>query len=133
MNEYERKASVLPKTLESSEGSNGVPELKLITSGERAGSSLNFYLQIDNTVYKYHVLQGCTTLDKITLKCVQDRKNIPAEKRCQHDIYAGMPFVEPVITRMQRGLELALTSEKRRYLLDYESERKSSSRTKKVL
>ena len=30
MNEYERKASVLPRTLESSEGSNGVPELKLM-------------------------------------------------------------------------------------------------------
>ena len=30
MNEYERKASVLPRNLESSEGSNGVPQLKLI-------------------------------------------------------------------------------------------------------
>ena len=38
MNEYERKASVFPKILESSEGSNGVSELKLITSGQRAGS-----------------------------------------------------------------------------------------------
>jgi hypothetical protein len=86
MNEYERKASVLPKTLESSEGSNGVPELKLITSGQRTGSSLNFYLQIGNAVYKYYVLQGCTTPDKITLKCVQDRNTIPAEKRCQHRV-----------------------------------------------
>ena len=53
MNEYERKASVLPKTLESSEGSSGVPELKLITSGQRACSRLNFYQQIGNTVYRY--------------------------------------------------------------------------------
>ena len=48
MNEYERKASVLPKTVECSEGLNGVPELKLITSGTRTGSSLTFYLQIDD-------------------------------------------------------------------------------------
>jgi hypothetical protein len=67
MNEYERKASVLPKNLESSEGSNGVPELKLITSGTRAGSSLNFYLQIGNSVYKYLVYQAATTPEKIML------------------------------------------------------------------
>ena len=67
MNEYERKASVLPKNLESSEGSNGVPQLKLITSGTKTGTSLNFYLQISNTVYKYIVHQSCSTPDKITL------------------------------------------------------------------
>ena len=67
MNEYERKASVLPRNLESSEGSNGVPQLKLITSGTKTGTSLNFYLQIGNTVYKYIVHQSCSTPDKITL------------------------------------------------------------------
>ena len=33
-----KEASVFPKILESSEGSNGVSELKLITSGQRADS-----------------------------------------------------------------------------------------------
>ncbi|CBY07432.1 unnamed protein product [Oikopleura dioica] len=62
MNEYERKASVLPKTVECSEGLNGAPELKLITSGTRTGSSLNFYLQIDD--FGEHIIFGmikCTT------------------------------------------------------------------------
>jgi hypothetical protein len=86
MNEYERKASVLPKTLESSEGSNGVPELKLITSGEKCGSSLHFYLQIGNTVYKYLVHQSCTTPEKITLKCVHDCNYKPADQRCPHKV-----------------------------------------------
>ena len=67
MNEYERKASVLPRNLESSEGSNGVPQLKLITSGTKTGTTgLNFYLRIGNTVYKYIVHQSCSTPDKIT-------------------------------------------------------------------
>jgi hypothetical protein len=86
MNEYERKASVLPKNLESSEGSNGVPELKLITSGTRAGSSLNFYLQIGNSVHKYLVYQAATTPEKIMLKCEQSRSSIPADKRCPHKV-----------------------------------------------
>jgi hypothetical protein len=86
MNEYERKASVLPRNLESSEGSIGVPELKLITSGERAGSSLHFYLQIGNSVYKYLVHQSSTTPEKITLKCVHNSSSKPAENRCHHKV-----------------------------------------------
>jgi hypothetical protein len=86
MNEYERKASVLPRNLESSEGSIGVPEIKLITSGERAGSSLHFYLQIGNSVYKYLVHQSSTTPEKITLKCVHNSSSKPAENRCHHKV-----------------------------------------------
>ena len=80
MNEYERKASVLPKTLESSEGSNGVPELKLITSGERAGSSLNFLLK------KGDIFWTTNQSESLHLALKKSYKSPPATVRAASDI-----------------------------------------------
>ena len=87
MSEYEQIATLLPKFADEFEGTIGKPELKVITSGTKTGTSLNFYVQINNTVYKYLVHQGSATPERVTLICERGNNKIPKDKRCPHRIH----------------------------------------------
>ena len=76
LQDYESIADSLPRELSDIEGTTSKAELKVITSGSKTGTSLNFYLQIGNLVYRYIVKQGCTTREKIILICERGRTNI---------------------------------------------------------
>ena len=86
LQDYECIADSLPSELSHIEGTTSKAVLRVITSGTHTGKSLNFFLQIGNDVYRYIVLQGNTTREKISLICERGRRDLPKDKRCPHKI-----------------------------------------------